>query len=94
VEWLSDAACRTENPELFFPAGDSNLVGVAVMRAKEICRRCPVATPCLEFALATDQKVGVWGGLSESERRYARRRSPVTPDRRAPLLNTVQGRPQ
>jgi WhiB family redox-sensing transcriptional regulator len=83
MEWLSEAACRTENPELFFPSGDSALVGLAVMRAKEVCRGCSVVVECLTFALDTEQRVGVWGGLSEDERRHTRRRqrSPLAPGR-------------
>lgn len=67
------AACRTEDPELFFPVGTTGRAFDQIQRAKAVCRRCPVAPQCLQWALDTQQDAGVWGGLSEDERRNIRR---------------------
>jgi WhiB family redox-sensing transcriptional regulator len=61
-----------EETELFFPLGTSGPALAQIEQAKEICRRCKVAPQCLEWALATNQHDGVWGGLSEDERRALR----------------------
>ncbi|MFE2992371.1 WhiB family transcriptional regulator [Streptomyces sp. NPDC059262] len=66
--WLDDAACAGEDPEVFFPVGTSGPALHDVRAAKRICHRCPVETACLEWALATGQMTGVWGGASETER--------------------------
>jgi WhiB family redox-sensing transcriptional regulator len=73
--WRSRAACRTLPPELFFPLGEleEEAVGQAE-EAKAVCAECPVRTACLEFALATNQPYGIWGGANASERRSIRRR--------------------
>lgn len=66
--WRDQGLCRLHDPELFFPSrGDS---GEA---AKAICATCPVKEPCLEFALATNERHGIWGGMSERQRRRLRR---------------------
>ncbi len=62
--WRHQAACRGIDPQLFFP--DEAESGDA---AKAICVRCPVRQPCLEWALATREKEGVWGGSDERDRR-------------------------
>ncbi|MBW3576631.1 MAG: WhiB family transcriptional regulator [Actinobacteria bacterium] len=67
--WLDRAACRHEDPELFFPAGTSGTAGSQVAAAKQVCARCPVRTPCLRFALSNGETDGIWGGLTEDERR-------------------------
>lgn len=67
-DWAEEAACRTSHPDLFFPEtvrGDNH--------AKAICSRCPVRTECLNHALDTDEKYGVWGGLTPRERRRLQR---------------------
>ncbi len=71
--WLSDAACIGEDPELFFPIGATPPAADQALRAKAICRSCPVRSVCLEWSLATYQDAGVWGGLDEEERREIRR---------------------
>lgn len=81
VEWLHRARCRNEDPELFFPVGTSGPAASQVAAAKAVCRQCEVRTECLEWAMATGQDAGVWGGLSEEERRAlarARRRGDVS----------------
>ncbi|MFE0445573.1 WhiB family transcriptional regulator [Streptomyces fungicidicus] len=72
--WRGRAACRTEDPDLFFPIGTSGPALVQTEQAKAVCRRCPVREQCLEWALDTGQSVGVWGGTSETERRALKRR--------------------
>jgi WhiB family redox-sensing transcriptional regulator len=74
-EWRYDAACTGEDPELFFPVGTSADALIQTRQAKAVCDRCPVRDECLAFALNTGQTDGVWGGLSEDERRQLRRRS-------------------
>ena len=72
--WMADGNCRNYPPVMFFPSD-----GVGVDRARKICKDCPVAETCLEYAL--DQRIehGVWGGCSERERRriLKRRKSSV-----------------
>jgi len=68
-DWRHDAACRTEDPELFFPVGTSGPAVRQTARAKAVCQRCTVRSECLAWALASGQSTGVWGGLSEDERR-------------------------
>lgn len=75
ARWRDWAACRTEDPELFFPVGDSESGPVVeqVAAAKAVCARCPVVGECLSFALVGISE-GVAGGLSAEERRELRRR--------------------
>lgn len=71
--WLHKAACRDEDSELFFPVGTSGPALLQVEQAKAVCRRCPVSDECLQWALASGENSGVWGGLSEEERRAVKR---------------------
>jgi WhiB family transcriptional regulator, redox-sensing transcriptional regulator len=73
MDWRSEAACIDEDPELFFPVGTTGPAVVQIEEAKRVCTRCEVREPCLEFALETRQDAGVWGGLTEEERRSLRR---------------------
>lgn len=73
MDWRDDAACRDEDPELFFPIGTTGIAHEQVNAAKRICARCPVQEECLEFALASNQDAGIWGGLTEDERRTLKR---------------------
>ena len=66
--WQSRANCMGVDPELFFPER-----GASTREAKEVCRGCVVRSDCLEYALANGEKFGIWGGLSERERRKVRR---------------------
>ena len=72
--WRAHAACRDIDTDLFFPAGDTGPAAVKIQKAKAICRRCPVQEDCLAFAMAFYQEYGIWGGLTEDERRVLRRR--------------------
>ncbi|MGW3633562.1 WhiB family transcriptional regulator [Streptomyces sp. NPDC005122] len=73
--WRESAACRTVDPDLFFPIGSTGPALPQVEEAKAVCRRCPVRDECLRWALDTGQTIGVWGGTSENERRTLRRRT-------------------
>jgi len=74
VDWRHRAACRDEDPELFFPVGTSGPALLQITEAKAVCRRCSVSGECLSWALGTGQNDGVWGGMSEDERRALKRR--------------------
>ncbi len=76
----SFALCRGAGADLFFPAGEVCPEGAAhADAAKSVCRVCPVRVACLEFALAADQEYGVWGGLTEVERKRLRSPRPSQP---------------
>ena len=75
-DWRDDAACLDADPELFFPDGDVRSAGAQVKTAKLICRGCLVSASCLSWALASGQEAGIWGGLTEDERRRLPRRGP------------------
>jgi WhiB family transcriptional regulator, redox-sensing transcriptional regulator len=66
--WHRDAVCAQADPEAFFPER-----GGSTAAAKRVCQGCPVRAECLEYALANDERFGVWGGLSERERRRIQR---------------------
>jgi WhiB family redox-sensing transcriptional regulator len=68
------AACVDEDPELFFPIGDTGPALLQIEEAKAVCRRCPLMESCLQGALDRNES-GVWGGLSEKERRSLKRRA-------------------
>jgi len=74
MDWRHHALCRDEDPELFFPIGNTGPAVRQLERAKAICTRCPVTQECLTRALDNGQDAGIWGGLSEDERRALRRR--------------------
>ncbi|MER6163006.1 WhiB family transcriptional regulator [Streptomyces violaceorubidus] len=73
-DWREHAACRTEDPDLFFPIGTTGPAALQTEQAKAVCRTCPVREQCLRWALDTGQTIGVWGGTSELERRALKRR--------------------
>jgi WhiB family redox-sensing transcriptional regulator len=85
-QWRSAAACRSADPELFFPISDSGPAREQTARAKAICATCQVRPECLAFALQTAQIHGIWAGTTEHERAAARRRAasepPVPAERR------------
>lgn len=83
TDWSAQAACRTTNPDELF------VQGAAQNRAKAVCTGCPVRTECLADALDNRVEFGVWGGMTERERRALLRRRPtVTSWRR--LLETAR----
>lgn len=67
--WRDSAACRDSDPQLFFPAGKGGGPVAQVKAARAVCARCPVRIPCLEFAVEGGDRHGVFGGLSERQRR-------------------------
>lgn len=66
--WQEEALCAQTDPEAFFPEK-----GGSTREAKRVCQGCTVKTQCLEYALAHDERFGIWGGLSERERRKLKR---------------------
>lgn len=70
LSWQTDALCTQTDPEAFFPEK-----GGSTRDAKRVCSGCDVRAQCLEYALANDERFGIWGGLSERERRKLRVRS-------------------
>jgi WhiB family redox-sensing transcriptional regulator len=75
MDWRHSAVCREEDPELFFPIGNTGPALLQVEEAKAVCRACPVMEHCLQWVLESGPEEGVWGGLSEDERRLMRRRA-------------------
>ena len=67
LAWQEEALCAQTDPEAFFPEK-----GGSTREAKRVCTGCTVRAECLEFALANDERFGIWGGLSERERRRLR----------------------
>ena len=72
-DWRSASACSDTDPALFFPVGTTGPALEQIAAAKAVCDTCDAKSPCLEFALSTNQDSGVWGGTSEEERRKLRR---------------------
>jgi WhiB family redox-sensing transcriptional regulator len=68
LEWYDKAECANEDPELFFPHQEE--LKANAEKAKAVCRRCQVMEECLQWALDTNQNIGIWGGMSASERSY------------------------
>lgn len=68
LAWQQHALCAQTDPEAFFPEK-----GGSTREAKTVCQSCSVREECLEYALANDERFGIWGGLSERERRRLRR---------------------
>jgi WhiB family transcriptional regulator, redox-sensing transcriptional regulator len=67
--WMARAACRGTNPDLFFPAR-----GESTVEAKSICGGCAVRVQCAALAVTNHERFGIWGGLSERERKVGRAR--------------------
>ena len=72
LTWQERALCAQTDPEAFFPEK-----GGSTREAKRICARCEVKAECLAYALEHDERYGIWGGLSERERRRLRGARPV-----------------
>jgi WhiB family redox-sensing transcriptional regulator len=77
-DWRTRAACRDQDPELHFPTGTSGPALLQTIEAKRVCGRCPVTEACLRWALETGQDFGIWGSLTEDERRALKRRDART----------------
>lgn len=70
LAWQERALCAQTDPEAFFPEK-----GGSTREAKRVCATCEVRDECLEYALVKDERFGIWGGLSERERRKLKRRA-------------------
>lgn len=70
MAWHEAALCAQTDPEAFFPEK-----GGSTREAKKVCQSCEVRRECLEYALANDERFGIWGGMSERERRKLKRRA-------------------
>lgn len=70
LQWQSEALCSQTDPEAFFPEK-----GGSTREAKRVCTACQVRVECLEFALAHDERFGIWGGMSERERRRLKKQA-------------------
>jgi WhiB family redox-sensing transcriptional regulator len=81
TSWQVYANCLGVDPDLFFPER-----GASTREAKEVCRGCIVKDDCLEYALASGEKFGIWGGMSERERRRIRRQRAQERARRAAII--------
>jgi WhiB family redox-sensing transcriptional regulator len=77
MAWQDFANCRGADPDLFFPER-----GASTRTAKGICRECSVQEDCLEFAIVSSEKFGIWGALSERERRKIRRERKIAAEAR------------
>src|SRR2546429_7350062 len=75
IPWQERARCREHDPEVFFPEK-----GGSSREAKRICSECPVRIECLNYALRRDERYGVWGGMSERERRRLKRMASLGPN--------------
>lgn len=67
--WRDAGYCRDKDPNLFYPLGRGRAALEQIEVAKAFCRTCPSREPCLDFALAAGQQLGIWGGTSPEERR-------------------------
>ncbi|MFE6270460.1 WhiB family transcriptional regulator [Streptomyces goshikiensis] len=83
TNWRARSVCKDEDPDLFFPIGNTGPALLQIEEAKAVCRRCPVMETCLRWALESGEESGVWGGLSEDERRAMKRRAARSPARNA-----------
>jgi WhiB family redox-sensing transcriptional regulator len=71
MDWLQRAACRGMNAEFFFPERGRTYLARETIA---ICQTCPVRLECLEYALGTNERFGIWGGMTVSEREQVRER--------------------
>ena len=73
--WAGDARCAKRDPKMFYPERGGR---DSVAHAKEVCACCPVIKDCLEWAIVTNEPFGIWGGLTEKERRLMPKHYPCT----------------
>ncbi|MBC7582040.1 WhiB family transcriptional regulator [Aeromicrobium sp.] len=74
-DWRHFSACIGEDPELFFPIGNTGPAVLQAEEAKRICMSCDARVKCLEWAMQSEENFGIWGGLTEGERQAIKRRS-------------------
>lgn len=89
-DWWRSAACREADPELFFPVAPQGPGAGEIARAKAVCAGCQVRRECLQYALATRQLHGVWGGTTEDERRLHMRRENERTGGRGASIHSVR----
>lgn len=77
LSWQDYSNCRGADADLFFPER-----GASTRKAKAICGACEVKMECLEFAITQGEKFGIWGGMSERERRRIRKERSIVARRR------------
>jgi WhiB family transcriptional regulator, redox-sensing transcriptional regulator len=75
MTWRDRAACLDEDPELFFPIGNTEPAFRQIEEARAVCHRCEVMDTCLNWAMETRQEAGVWGGQSAEQRQSLKRRN-------------------
>ncbi|MEU8122477.1 WhiB family transcriptional regulator [Spirillospora sp. NPDC049024] len=83
LNWEEAAACRSLDPELFFPVAEENVYATQIAAIRRLCAACPARSRCLEWALTTGEPHGIWAGTTPAERRRlraARRASRPTDD--------------
>jgi WhiB family redox-sensing transcriptional regulator len=90
-DWRHQARCGDRRDDLFFPTGTTGPAEDQIREAKAICALCPVREDCLEWALDTGQDFGIWGGLTEEERRAIRRGRPMRMPRHGSAYRYDQG---
>jgi WhiB family redox-sensing transcriptional regulator len=73
TDWRAAGACRSADPDLFFPVAVSTAASKQVSRALRLCQGCTVRQHCLDFAMQSGEKDGIWGGTTPEERIRARR---------------------
>jgi WhiB family transcriptional regulator, redox-sensing transcriptional regulator len=73
TEWRAQGACLNADPDMFFPVAVGTAASTQASRALRICHDCPVRQPCLDFALRSGEKDGIWGGTTPEDRVRARR---------------------
>ena len=83
AEWRAASACLTADPDLFFPVAAGTAASKLVARALRICDGCPVKQQCLDYAMRSGEKDGIWGGTTPEERIRARRARNRRPARQA-----------
>jgi WhiB family redox-sensing transcriptional regulator len=81
TDWWRAAACQSADPDLFFPVSSTGFSLEQTAQAKSVCAACIVRRQCLDYALATEEPHGVWGGMTGEERKRAARRSPAATER-------------
>ena len=83
TEWRAASACLNTDPDVFFPVAVGSAASKQVARAMRICAGCTVRQQCLDFAMRSGEKDGIWGGTTPEERVRARRARNRRPARRA-----------
>jgi WhiB family redox-sensing transcriptional regulator len=73
ANWRAASACLNADPDMFFPVAAGTAASKETARALRICQGCPVRQQCLDFAMQSGEKDGIWGGTTPEQRIRARR---------------------